>query len=567
MTKGYLSISNILITHFKPRLLTTSHIEDLPQSIQDWKLDQKLKVSNNFSTGVYINNEGKKGFVKFWSGRFKDANYYRLKNELFLYTVLNKYATENKSEITTPKLLKEIEEDNSLIGILEYVEGEKVSALNTESQVTTYAKTLDFLKSATEYVLKSNHAIPKRSTIDNIKLFPFYLILRAFWHPLQLISILKLSVFYVLNISTGIKSTKLYLAHRDLHLDNIMVSRGFTYIIDLEYMALSTQFSDLASTLRLEYIRHNEFVTKLMEFYPDQINSKFFLVRCVEVLFKWGVEDGFSPRQRTYHFMDYIKRRIKQDAIISLRSRLYSTLTRKSRNSSILCYHGIDGTSTYSVTYTEFIKQIAALKQHYDFISLKEVLEGKEGIALTFDDGFASVTKVTNYLKSNDIPYALFVLTDPDNANRQELDSDEILLTQDELITLAKDPLVTIGCHSATHANLTSLNDEDLEHEIIASKAKLQKLIGKKIDFFAYPKGVYSKEIITKVRQAGYTAAFTVLPGTFNVLQNDLLIPRTVVNNSHTAHEMCALISPATQFLKKVILRSNLYGYLNYEQG
>jgi peptidoglycan/xylan/chitin deacetylase (PgdA/CDA1 family)/thiamine kinase-like enzyme len=483
-----------------------------------------------------------------------------------LYTSLRKYSKEQNSIVTVPRLIKEIDNGTSLIGIIEYIDGSSLNEATTDEKIEQYVKVLDYLTNATEFIQKESKILGKRSALDNLKLLPIYFGVRALWHPKQLLSLLKLTVFYVLNIRALMTSEKLILAHRDLHLENIIVSAGKIYLIDLEYLILSTKYSDLAGTMRLESNRNKEFVQKLKEIYAADIKSLQFIAKSIGVLIKWGLDDGFTPNKRMYFFLNYIQALAKQFIVTSLRRRLYATITGENKNTIILCYHGIDGESPYSVSYTEFIKQIAALKRRYELISLKDAMQGKNGVSLTFDDGFASLKKVASYLDSNNIPYALFALSDSAHANRIELDSNEELLSDADLREFAQNPLITIGCHTATHANLLKADEAELEYEIVAAKRKLQRLVGKKIEFFAYPKGIYTEQIIKKVRQAGYSAAFSVLPGSFSVVQNDLLIPRTVINSSHSAEDIYAVVSPIIQLLKKVVLRTNLYGIINYER-
>lgn len=565
MNNSHLSIANILKSNVTLNPFARQVHCKLPTQLGEWKLFKEVNTGVNFSTGIYKSSKDTV-FVKMWAGKLKNSKYYRLKNELSLYTSLRKYSKEQNSIVTVPRLIKEIDNGTSLIGIIEYIDGSSLKEATTDKKVDQYVKVLDYLTNATEFIQKENKILGKLNTLDNLKLLPIYFGVRAFWHPKQLLSLLKLAIFYVLNIRALMTSEKLTLAHRDLHLENIITSSGKIYLIDLEYMILSTKYSDLAGTMRLESARNKEFVQKLTGMYATDIKSLQFTTKSIEVLIKWGLDDGFTPSKRTYSFMQFIQALAKQFIVTSFRRRLYAAITGENKNTIILCYHGIDGESPYSVSYTEFIKQIAVLKQKYDFISLKEVMQGKKGVSLTFDDGFVSLKKVSSYLDSNNIPYTLFVLSDNAHANRIELDSNEALLSDTDLREFAQNPLITIGCHTATHTNLLKADETELEYEIVVAKRKLQRLVGKKVEFFAYPKGIYTEQIIKKVRQAGYSAAFSVLPGSFSVVQNDLLIPRTVINSSHSAEDICAVISPVIQLLKKVVLKTNLYGIINYER-
>ncbi|MEN9389788.1 MAG: hypothetical protein RLY61_872 [Candidatus Parcubacteria bacterium] len=564
MIKSYLSMSNILKGYlhptFKPKTKSA-----LPKKIEEWTLDKEVNTGVNFSTGIY-KGAGGMVFVKLWEGEIKNSHYYRLKNELTLYASLSAYSQDIGSTITVPRLIKELETHGKLIGIIEYIDGHSLNTATAEEKIEHYTKVLEYLTNASDFISTGNTTLASRRAVDSLKLLPAYVLLSAYWHPKQILNLLTLTLFYLVNLRSVLSSKKLVLAHRDLHLENIVISAGKTYLIDLEYMVMDIAYTDLAGTMRLESNRNKAFVQQLSEVYANDIKSAQFITKSISVLIQWGLDDGFNALGRTYNFLAYCKTLVKHFVLLTLRAKVYSLITQTNTKTSILCYHGIDGNNPYAVSYTEFIKHIATLKEHYKFISLTEVLEGKTGVALTFDDGYASIKKVFDYLNSNTIPYTIFALADFAHANRTELDSGEELLTNEDLKELAQHPLVTIGCHTATHANLLHATDEQLEYEIIHAKRQLQHIIGKKVDYFAYPKGNYNQQIIAKVRQAKYTAAFSILPGSFSVVQNDLLIPRTVINNSHQSTDICAVISPVVQLLKKAILKLNLYGLINYER-
>ncbi|MCB0668262.1 MAG: polysaccharide deacetylase family protein [Saprospiraceae bacterium] len=59
----------------------------------------------------------------------------------------------------------------------------------------------------------------------------------------------------------------------------------------------------------------------------------------------------------------------------------------------------------------------------------------------------------------------------------------------DQLTELAKDPIVTIGAHTANHLPLKNLESDQLYAEIINSKIEIEDHIKKKIYHFAYPFG------------------------------------------------------------------------------
>src|SRR5256885_10483824 len=150
---------------------------------------------------------------------------------------------------------------------------------------------------------------------------------------------------------------------------------------------------------------------------------------------------------------------------------------------SILGYHAISPENTIvDIKIEMFMKQLAFRKKHCQLIPLDQVIsfiQGKEtftkpAVALTFDDGYLDImTTVSPILVKEKIPATLFVMSDLAHVNRLELANEKKLLSIKDIKYLQKLGF-TIGCHTATHANLAS-KDADLEREILLSKKRLEK--------------------------------------------------------------------------------------------
>ena len=57
------------------------------------------------------------------------------------------------------------------------------------------------------------------------------------------------------------------------------------------------------------------------------------------------------------------------------------------------------------------------------------------------------------------------------------------------------------------------MSDEEVVHELTASKTKLERKLDNKIRCFSYPGGKYSNKTAELVKQFGYECAFTTHPG------------------------------------------------------
>jgi peptidoglycan/xylan/chitin deacetylase (PgdA/CDA1 family) len=71
-----------------------------------------------------------------------------------------------------------------------------------------------------------------------------------------------------------------------------------------------------------------------------------------------------------------------------------------------------------------------------------------------------------------------------------------------------------IDSHTITHPDLTTVGDQQLRHELVASRSRIKRLFGRgQAAFFCYPSGRFDSHVIEAVRAAGYLAATTVQPG------------------------------------------------------
>ncbi len=66
---------------------------------------------------------------------------------------------------------------------------------------------------------------------------------------------------------------------------------------------------------------------------------------------------------------------------------------------------------------------------------------------------------------------------------------DRYFLSEEELRSLANEPLATIGGHTVTHPALATLGDADVLRELVDNRAYLQDRLNREINHFAYPYG------------------------------------------------------------------------------
>lgn len=235
----------------------------------------------------------------------------------------------------------------------------------------------------------------------------------------------------------------------------------------------------------------------------------------------------------------------------------------------ILCYHSFDSDNWfYGVDQESLEEQISLLLKNYTPITLGEVQKIIEGVRIidkpsfvvTIDDGYADVYKTKDFFKKVGIKPTLFMLADTDHANRKELENNKKFLTKEQVQELIKEGW-RIGSHSLTHSDFYKLSQRQIYNEVIQSKKILEKKFGLKIDFFAYPKGRYTTQILAALMRAGYTLGLSMDDGFITENTHPLKVPRIGINRTHSLAEFASLYSPSNIRLRNLIKQSGLAKY------
>ena len=179
-----------------------------------------------------------------------------------------------------------------------------------------------------------------------------------------------------------------------------------------------------------------------------------------------------------------------------------------------------------------FQKHIKIIKElDYEFYNPKFFIKefkkpkNKKKILITIDDGFKSFYNYAwPYLKENNIPFILFVSTEPVGKNGY--------MTWDEIIEIDKSEFGYIGHHSHSHDYLIDKSEEEFINDIeLASKIFKNKL-GYVPEIFSYPFGEYSlfmKQYIAK----NFEIAFGQHSGIIDVNKDKFELPRFPINEKY----------------------------------
>jgi peptidoglycan/xylan/chitin deacetylase (PgdA/CDA1 family) len=184
----------------------------------------------------------------------------------------------------------------------------------------------------------------------------------------------------------------------------------------------------------------------------------------------------------------------------------------------ILMYHSVGSDSDpLTVAPAELDAQLDFLQSAgFNTVSLREVIDAQDGgklprnpVVLTFDDGYVdAATQVLPRLLQRGQKATFFVVSgfcalDPASRvtkwNRQ-------FLTWDEVRAL-RDAGMEIGSHTVSHVRLSPLSRGDLQAQVVDSRATIERYLGKRIEFFAYPYNDQSRWVRRAVEKAGYRGA------------------------------------------------------------
>jgi peptidoglycan/xylan/chitin deacetylase (PgdA/CDA1 family) len=202
---------------------------------------------------------------------------------------------------------------------------------------------------------------------------------------------------------------------------------------------------------------------------------------------------------------------------------------------SVLLYHRFDENRfpTTTTSSAQFEQHMAYLKANgYTVLSLDQLAECVEdrrtvpekGVVITIDDGFISeFDKAIPVLRKYGYPFSVFFFT---NAIGKKNYMSWKQLRQMEAFR------GEAGCHTQSHPRLINLTGKQVEQEIMGSKAIMEKNLGHKVKYFAYPFGLYDDAVRAVAKRAGFGLMLSSDPGSVGLGAEFDCIPRQAVVGS-----------------------------------
>ena len=160
-----------------------------------------------------------------------------------------------------------------------------------------------------------------------------------------------------------------------------------------------------------------------------------------------------------------------------------------------------------------------------DFVNDFDVPKKEKKILLTIDDAFQSFyDNAWPYLKKNQIPFVLFVSTEPVGNNGY--------MNWEQIKEIEHSEFGVIGHHSHSHDYLIDKSEEIFLDDIKSSNRIFKEKLGYVPTLFSYPFGEYS-EFMRDYISRNFKIAFGQHSGIIDVNKNRFELPRFPINEKY----------------------------------
>jgi peptidoglycan/xylan/chitin deacetylase (PgdA/CDA1 family) len=217
----------------------------------------------------------------------------------------------------------------------------------------------------------------------------------------------------------------------------------------------------------------------------------------------------------------------------------------------VLTYHRVAPLSAVGITDlkvepSNFVAELSALDrggyhtihqwQLFDALYKGDALPAKP-IVISVDDGYIDdVTRILPALQRFHMVATFFVIT-----GRM---TEPGFLNADQIRQLDRAGM-DVGDHTAHHVDLRQLTATQLDAETAGSRHVLQRVLGHPVYFFAYPFGAFNDTVISAVKAAGFTMAYTTAGGTTESTSSPLTMPRVHVGRAETPSGLISTLGGA----------------------
>lgn len=257
------------------------------------------------------------------------------------------------------------------------------------------------------------------------------------------------------------------------------------------------------------------------------MNKKFLTLIAAALIFIVGCQSKSQPTDKTTEDTTENVTQTVADATTNVDISKVKVADAKTilarKQVPILCYHQVrnwkstDGQmgKDYTVEIQNFKDQMKMLAdsgyhtilpdQLYAYLNEGAKLPSKP-IMLTFDDTVLDQYTVVNpTLKKYGFKAAYFIMTVSIGKQGKFVN----YMSKEQIKTLS-DEGNTIGSHTYDHKNFKKYEGKDWEEQLDKPTKKLEEITGKKIEYFAYPFGLWNAAGIPELKKRGFKMAFSL---------------------------------------------------------
>jgi peptidoglycan/xylan/chitin deacetylase (PgdA/CDA1 family) len=209
----------------------------------------------------------------------------------------------------------------------------------------------------------------------------------------------------------------------------------------------------------------------------------------------------------------------------------------------ILFYHRVaDDRDELAVTPRRFEAQMQLLADEgFTAVAVDEAVAALDRgestatvVGLCFDDGFRDVAEhALPVLERLRFRASVFVASGVvEGAARFRWYGEQPpVLRWDEITALDRAGTLRFGAHTVTHPNLLAVDDEQARWEIVESKTVLESRLGRPVDEFCYPAGLFGERERRAVVEAGFRLAVSCEPGVNTVSTDRFALRRRQIDS------------------------------------
>lgn len=169
------------------------------------------------------------------------------------------------------------------------------------------------------------------------------------------------------------------------------------------------------------------------------------------------------------------------------------------------------------------------MNEFYNFLAYNKPIP-KKSVVITLDDGYEdNYENAFPILKEFGFKATIFIITGA-------IDNGKNILTSSQLREMEHYG-IDIESHTVNHDKLDKLTYNEQLSTLKNSKNFLEKLLGKRVNYIAYPYGEWNGDTVKAVKAAGYKLAFTTASGWANKNEGLYTLSRVYISANHKMEE------------------------------